>query len=690
MTTNRDNPLCDTGFGGYVDLASFGIFAREQISGNNFIKRFDDFFNGTDPVEYYGISYPDGLYFTDDGFALLNKDAGPNQATNVDIPNSDDPNNLLAAFWRDLEVVYDADTNRGVSIAGTASGLMLIEYDDVEPAPAGSTNQRFDFEIIMSRQRNDLPGSYEVVFAYDNINGSTTPGTIGLENSDASKYVKYAHNDAQNLEDLIVCFDYVTGREISYQTTIDQDVTRPAELINSVEHNIAGSIPSTSSAEAVYVPDVILGIEMSAPEMVYVGEAISYTITISNSGVLTANNLVVTSEIPLGTDHVSGGTVADGSAAFPLTVTWDIASLAGNSTTNVELLVMPQANDMPPAPATAHTSSRVPDIIGGIEAEPGAWPWQVALVQANRPDADPGLVCGGTLIAPDWVLTTAHCSEIMTVSGINLDAIIGRHNLSSNEGQRIPVSQLFIHPNFERSTNDSDIALLRLAQPATLNDMVSLVPLVQPVETASLVAPDTFSIVTGWGTRSAEGADYPDGLHQVTVPVVSNYVCEAAYQALGWPAGAITDNMLCAGYQEGGKDACSGDSGGPLVVRDGSGGWKQAALVSWGAGCAGPEAYGVYSNVSRFTDWMKEARNTYIIENYSVTDNIDQLGHSAFGNQRVSTVVQEPEGPTSISLTTFDGEVSMIWQQLLTALLLLLMLAVGVMAHLWRRASVDR
>jgi len=679
-STNRDNPMCDTGFGGYVNLENFGLLARPEISGDQFIHNVDSFFGGTDPVEFYGQSYTNGLYFTDDGFALMNNDAGATPGNNMDIPNASDPNNLMAAFWRDLEVVYDADTNRGVTVAGTGGGLMLVEYDDVEPAPAGSTTDRFDFEIIMSRQVIDFPGFYEVVFAYDAMNGSLTPATIGLESADASEFNKYAYNDAQNLDGLIVCFDYVQGTQISYQTTIDQNITRPAELINKVEHNIPDSILGTSLASTVYVPDVILGIEMSAPESVIVGEGISYTITVSNTGPLAANNLTVVSDMPLGTDHVSGGMVANGQ------VTWQVPTLAGNSSTTVQLVVMPQSSNRAPPASVTSSTSRVPDVVGGIEAEPGAWPWQVALVQTNQPDAYLGLLCGGTLIAADWVLTAGHCAEVMTVQGVALDVVVGRHNLSSDQGERIAVSQAFVHPNFSSVTLDSDIALLRLAEPATLNQNVSLVQLVQPNETASLVAPYSFSIITGWGSRSGTLPDYPDGLYQATLPIVANDVCDTAYQALGWPVGAVTENMLCAGYQEGGKGACYGDSGGPLVVRDGSGGWKQAGIVSWGAGCALPEAYSVYANVPQFTNWIKEAAATYLLENYYVTDNSDQPGHSAFGTQSASTVVRDPDDPTHIALTTFESDTTMIWQQLLVAMLLIVMVGVGLIVRTWRHA----
>jgi secreted trypsin-like serine protease len=43
-----------------------------------------------------------------------------------------------------------------------------------------------------------------------------------------------------------------------------------------------------------------------------------------------------------------------------------------------------------------------PRIVGGVEAVPGAWPWQV-YIEAG------GFACGGSLIDARWVLTAAHC-----------------------------------------------------------------------------------------------------------------------------------------------------------------------------------------------------------------------------------------------------------------------------------------
>lgn len=237
----------------------------------------------------------------------------------------------------------------------------------------------------------------------------------------------------------------------------------------------------------------------------------------------------------------------------------------------------------------------VPQIIGGEEAEPGAWPWMAALVSSDSPDAFNGQFCGGSLIAPTWVLTAAHCTEGATAAGI--DVVLGRHILSSNDGERIRVAEIINHPNYNANTVDSDIALLRLSRAAS---QTAVSPLSQ--SNLSLAVPGTNATVTGWGNTSTTGASFPDELRQVTVPLVSNPTCNAPNSYNG----AITDNMLCAGFAQGGKDSCQGDSGGPLVVPDGNGGWVQAGVVSWGFGCAEPNLYGVYARVSNFHSWIAE------------------------------------------------------------------------------------
>ena len=90
-----------------------------------------------------------------------------------------------------------------------------------------------------------------------------------------------------------------------------------------------------------------------------------------------------------------------------------------------------------------------------------------------------------------------------------------------------------------------------------------------------------------------------NNLREVQVPIVSNETCKDSYGDI------ITSNMLCAGYPEGGKDACLGDSGGPLMVPAADNSWLLTAVVSFGVGCAQPDSYGVYTRVRPYLDWIE-------------------------------------------------------------------------------------
>lgn len=154
------------------------------------------------------------------------------------------------------------------------------------------------------------------------------------------------------------------------------------------------------------------------------------------------------------------------------------------------------------------------------------------------------------------------------------------------------VDQVVPHPNYDPYTKNYDLAMLHLSSPATLNSYVSTIAL----NTIADVAGET-ATVTGWGATS-EGGKTSNVLMAVQMPVVSNAVCNSVYG--GW----ITEQMLCAGYAGGGKDSCQGDSGGPLIIPDGSGGFKQAGVISWGYGCARPDYYGVYVRITAVKSWI--------------------------------------------------------------------------------------
>jgi len=212
VTTSVNDPGCDTGFGGYVDLEGLGILPAPSIVGDT---RLWSAFGAQNPVSFYGVEYS-GISFSDDGFVLFDEENnyGGEPWLPQAIPDSALPNNLVAMLWSDLEIVYDDGTvsgqRRGVSLATAGPDISVIEYDGPEVWDSGVPLG--DFQIVVNSTVNNDPGKPEIIVAFDNLDPAALPAlaTLGIESSGGENAMAYLNtaSPAGLQNGLMVCFDY--------------------------------------------------------------------------------------------------------------------------------------------------------------------------------------------------------------------------------------------------------------------------------------------------------------------------------------------------------------------------------------------------------------------------------------------------------------------------------------------------
>ncbi|KAL2724230.1 trypsin-7-like [Vespula squamosa] len=207
-------------------------------------------------------------------------------------------------------------------------------------------------------------------------------------------------------------------------------------------------------------------------------------------------------------------------------------------------------------------NSLEPRFVGSTVASINDYPYQLSIYFGKN------YICGASIIASKWAITSAYCLENKISGMVNLRA---GSNETQSGGRVYKISGFIIHPKYNRSSSEYDVALLNLTTPFVYGKTVRPIPVIQAYKNVAVGSP---AVITGWGWVSTSSPAFSYILRKLVLPILDPSLCQYHY------GNKFNSNiMLCTKYEKYKKGVCA-SSGFPLAVNG-----TLVGIYSTGNGC---------------------------------------------------------------------------------------------------------
>lgn len=247
-------------------------------------------------------------------------------------------------------------------------------------------------------------------------------------------------------------------------------------------------------------------------------------------------------------------------------------------------------------------------ITNGFDTKPGDFPWHVAVFhRAKR--ASNSYKCGGTIINPTTILTAGHCVFDSSGRQILAERVVvqlGRYQLYTPEAsmQEFQVYQIKLHPHYDPSTLENDIAVFKLANAIAFTNFIQPICMWDKKKANIRHVERKRGTVMGWGYTEAD--EVSDVLKEATMPVIPLSECLSSNR--DFFGAFLTNKNFCAGFRNG-TSVCNGDSGGGMIFQE-NGIWYIRGVVSLSMkrdnkDLCNTSHYVIFTDVAKYIDWVE-------------------------------------------------------------------------------------